>query len=81
MSGQQSNVRNWQSVRTVLEGMILLALVWSAKTLTDTQTQLAVLQVDIANLRTQLVPLATMDQRLTRLEALNERNDRKESSR
>ena len=70
---QAPHVRNWQSVRTVLEGLILIALCWSAKSLTETQTQLAVLQVDIANLRTQLAPLANLDQRVTRLEALAER--------
>ena len=65
--------RNWQSVRTVLEALILAALLWSAKALTETQTQIAVLQTDIANLRVQLAPVAQLDQRVTRLEALAER--------
>lgn len=67
--------RNWQSVRTVIEALILAALLWSAKALTETQTQIAVLQVDIANLRAQLAPVAGLDQRVTRLEALAERRE------
>lgn len=81
MSGGESAVdpqRNWQSVRVVLEGLILAALLWSAKQLTETQTQIAVLQTDIANLRVQLAPLANLDQRVTRLEVLAERGPRKE---
>ena len=76
MSEQEMSVRNWNSVRTVIEALILAALLWSAKALTETQTQIAVLQTDIANLRVQLVPLAKMDQRVTRLETLAERRSR-----
>lgn len=65
--------RNWNSVRVVIEALILASILWTAKTLTDTQKQIAVLQTDIAYLRVQLSPLAGLDQRVTRLEALTER--------
>jgi len=76
MAAQLSESRNWQSVRTVLEALILAALLWASKSLTETQTQLAVLQVDIANLRTQLAPLASLNERVTRLEAFREQGNK-----
>jgi uncharacterized protein involved in exopolysaccharide biosynthesis len=66
--------RNWQSVRTILEAAILAALVWAANALTDTQKQIAVLQVNIANLQTQLAGVPQLEQRVTRLETLAERS-------
>lgn len=68
-----SGTRNWNSVRTLIEAAILAALLWAASVLTQTQTQIAVLQTDIANLRVQLAPLAQLDQRVTRLEVMVDR--------
>lgn len=60
------------SVRAILEALILAALLWSAKALTEAQTQLAVVQTEIASLRTQLAPVPDLDRRVSRLEALAE---------
>lgn len=60
--------RNWQSVRTVLEGLILIALCWSAHQLTETQTQIAVLQENVLQLRTQLADVPGLANRVTRNE-------------
>ncbi len=68
-----SGQRNWNSVRTLIEAAILAALLWASSVLTQTQTQIAVLQTDIANLRVQLAPLAQLDQRVTRLEVMVDR--------
>lgn len=70
------HVRNWQSVRTVLEAAILAALLWAASALTETQRQIAVLQTNIANLQTQLAGVPQLEQRVTRLEAIAEQRDR-----
>jgi hypothetical protein len=64
----QPDVRALQSVRAILEGLILVALCWSAKQLTDTQAQLAVLQDNVLSIRAQLADIPGLAQRVTRNE-------------
>lgn len=66
--------RNWQSVRTLLEALILAALLWSAKTQVALLTQIAVLQDNVILLRSQLSDVGGLSTRVTRLEMQVESN-------
>lgn len=67
--------RNWQSVRTVLEGLILAVLVWTGSSLVGVKSQLAVLQVQVATIQTQLADLPAMRSRVDTLEVRVARNE------
>lgn len=68
MSDPRPDVRNWQSVRTVLEALILAALLWSAKVQMTVLTQMAVLQDNVISIRAQLADVPGLNQRTTTLE-------------
>lgn len=61
MADSENGVRNWQSVRTVLEALILAAVLWSAKVQTTLQAQVAVLQDNVLQLRTQLSDVPSLN--------------------
>jgi len=72
---EQNSTRNWQSVRTVLEGLILLGIVWLASSIQDQakatialQTQMTNVAADIASLRGQLADVPALSRQLTRVE-------------
>lgn len=71
----QEGARKWQSVRTVLEAIIVALLLWSGRSMVTLQTQIAVVQSDISVLRGQLADVPQMSTRLSRLEVQVE-NDR-----
>jgi hypothetical protein len=60
-----------QSVRTILELLILAAVCWVGSTMLETQKQVAMVQVDVANIRQQLqlADVPSLQQRVTRVEA------------
>lgn len=68
MTGATEPQRNWQSVRTLLEALILASLLWSAKTQVALLTQIAVLQDNVSSLRVQLSDVPGLATRVTRLE-------------
>jgi cell division protein FtsB len=61
--------RNWASVRIVIEGLMLAAVLWSARTQVEMVTQVAVVQADIAAIRAQLADVPSLTQRVATLEA------------
>lgn len=74
-----SNTKNGQSIRTVLQGLILAGIVGlvtmvihqgreSAQADTDRRVQIATLQAQVASLQTMLAGLPDLSQRMTRLE-------------
>lgn len=71
-----SEARNWQSVRVVIEGLILAALLWTAKVQVTLLTQVAVMQADVTALRAQLADVPTLSTRMSRLEVKVENNER-----
>lgn len=60
--------RRLQSVRTILEAATVALLLWTGRSLVTLQTQIAVVQTDIAGLRGQLADVPQMSARLSRLE-------------
>lgn len=68
--------RNWQSIRTVMEGLILAVLVWTGSSLVAVKSQLAVLQVQVATIQTQLADLPAMRSKIDTLEVRVARNER-----
>lgn len=66
--------RNWQSVRVVMEGLILAALIWSARSQVALQTQIAVLQDNVLGMRAQLADVPGLAERVSKLEVQAERN-------
>jgi capsule polysaccharide export protein KpsE/RkpR len=68
--------RNWASVRIVIEGLMLAAVLWSARTQVEMVTQVAVVQADIAAIRAQLADVPSLTQRVAtndaRIESLKE---------
>ncbi len=76
MSDLDVQQRNWQSVRTVLEALILAALLWSAKSQVALQTQIAVLQDNVLSLRAQLADVPGLTIRVTRLEVRQDQIER-----
>lgn len=76
MSDLEVQQRNWQSVRTVLEALILAALLWSAKSQVTLQTQIAVLQDNVLSLRAQLADVPGLAVRVTRLEVRQDQVER-----
>lgn len=47
-------IKNWSSVRTVLEGMILAALLWTGNSIGDMKVQMATLQTQLASVNSSL---------------------------
>lgn len=74
MSDVEVQQRNWNSVRVVLEGLILAALLWSAKSQVTLQTQIAVLQDNVLAMRSQLADVPGLADRVSRLEVQVDRN-------
>lgn len=74
MGEEVSDTRNWQSVRTVLEALILAAMLWSARTQVTMLAQIAVLQTQVVALTTQLSDVPGVSARVSRLEVQAERN-------
>lgn len=74
MSDLEVQQRNWSSVRVVLEGLILAALLWSAKSQVTLQTQIAVLQDNVLAMRSQLADVPGLADRVSRLEVQVDRD-------
>lgn len=79
-----STVRNWQSVRTVLEGLILIGVVWLAsgvqeqmKATVKLQVQLESMSNDVSGLRTQLADIPTLSRSLARIEVELQEHERR----
>lgn len=60
--------RDRQSLRTVLEMLILAALLWSGKTQMTLTTQIAVLQNNVNSLHSQLTDVPSLTVRMATLE-------------
>lgn len=53
MTGNSESTRNWLSARTIMEGLILAALLWMGSTSLDTQVKLGVLISQMETLKSQ----------------------------
>lgn len=75
MSDEAPQQRNWQSVRTILEALILAGVLWLASSTNDQakatiqlQTQLAGMSDEIRSLRAQLADVPNISRDLARLQ-------------
>jgi len=76
--------RNWQSVRTVLEGLILLGVVWlgssaqeQSKAMVQAQTQVLALRDDIRELHKQLEDVPVLTREIAKLEVRADEHERR----
>lgn len=64
----------WQSLRTVLEAVIVALLLWTGRSLVTLQTQIAVVQADIQGLRGQLSDVPRLTSTVAELKVQVERD-------
>lgn len=76
--------RNWQSVRTVLESLILIGVVWlasssmdQAKATVELRTQLAGVNNTLMDLRAQLADIPTMSRSMAKIEVQLDEHERR----
>jgi len=75
----QSPPRNWQSVRTVLEGLILAGIVWMASSMQQQIVSIAKLQEQMSQMSATLANIPDLTTRVTKVEMqLNELQRRQE---
>lgn len=72
MTGDQAP--RWQSLRTVLEAVIVALLLWTGRSLVTLQTQIAVVQADIQGLRGQLSDVPRLTSTVAELKVQVERD-------
>lgn len=64
----------WQSVRTILEGLILGALIWCGTQLIQTGKQIAVMTNQLEGMTRQLSGVPELGTRVAKLELQTEQN-------
>lgn len=81
------NVRNWQSVRTVLEGLILLGVCYLASSIQDQmkatirlEAQMAAMTGQFVTLQTQLADLPSLSRNQARTDVKLEEHERRIST-
>jgi hypothetical protein len=82
MTDQQT--RNWQSIRTILEGLILIGVCWltssvndQAKATIQVQAQMTAMNDELRTLRGQLADIPTLSRSLARIEVKLEEHERR----
>lgn len=68
MTEPATNTRNWQSVRTVMEGLILAAILWMANSMQQQATAMARLQVQVETMNAVISNVPDLSSRMTRAE-------------
>lgn len=77
-------VRNWQSVRTLLEALILVGVIWlgssaqeQAKATVQTQTQMSAMRDEIRDLRDQLNGVPQIARGMAKIEVRMDEHERR----
>jgi hypothetical protein len=80
----ESTVRNWQSVRTILEGLILLSIwaMWNGQglqreTTVEIKAQMAAMRESLSSLQTQLAGIPAISQSMARIEVKLDEHERR----
>ena len=60
--------RNWQSVRTILDGLILAGVIWLATSIQDQSRAIVRMQVQIETVQATLIDVSSLSTRVTKLE-------------
>lgn len=75
MTGQEDGARPmWQSFRTLLEALILAALLWSAKTQIALGQQVAVMTSQLSTMNQSLAGVPELGTRVTKLEIVSDQS-------
>ena len=69
--------RNFQSVRTVLEGLILVGIIWLASSVQDQAKATVQMQTQIANLSLELVSVPELSRQVAQMQVRQTEHDRR----
>jgi hypothetical protein len=77
MSEVEQNVRNWQSVRTIIELLILAGVLWLANSANEQGKQLVAINVQIATLSGQMANVPDLTLKVAESKVRLDEHDRR----
>lgn len=74
---ESKSLRNLQSIRFVMEGLILAGIIWLASSVQDQAKATVQIQTQIANLSAQLVGVPDLSRQVAQIEVRQAEHDRR----
>lgn len=75
--GREREARNFQSVRVILEGLILVGIVWLGSSVQESKMATVQMQTQIANLSAQLAGVPDLSRQVAQMQVTQSEHDRR----